>query len=388
VYVGSPEGTRIAGLGAARMLAAAGPRRFSRLQPLLDALPAGLPALVGFSYDPEGPVSPEWSGHPAATALVPQMTVVREGGRSRLIVAVPPGARPRAVLEAAASLRVPDEPVPPRGPSVTVTADPAAGAWRDAVAEAVGAAEAGTIAKVVLARSVRVSLGDPIPAFDVVALLARRYPDCRVFGWQSGEATFVGASPELLVARRGSRFHTVALAGSAARSTSPEADRRLADGLLAGEKDRSEHAIVVEEIARRLAPLADVIDVPAVPVVERFATVQHLSTPIVGRTGAAILELASALHPTPAVGGHPTPEAVAFQSKLEQIDRGWYSGGIGWADAAGDGEIAVALRSALMTGDRAILYAGNGIVVGSDPDAELEETRLKLRPLLDLLSGA
>ena len=100
-----------------------------------------------------------------------------------------------------------------------------------------------------------------------------------------------------------------------------------------------------------------------------------------------MLELAEALHPTPAVGGHPSPDAIAFQSKLEQIDRGWYAGGIGWADASGDGEIAVALRCALIRGERAVLYAGNGIVVGSDPDTEIEETRFKLRPLLGLLTS-
>jgi len=148
-----------------------------------------------------------------------------------------------------------------------------------------------------------------------------------------------------------------------------------------------EHAIVVDEIGRRLAPLTDLIDVPPVPVVERYATVQHLATPIVGRTSSTVLELAEALHPTPAVGGHPESEAIAFQSKLERIDRGWYTGGVGWADAAGDGEIAVALRCALIRGEGAVLYVGNGIVAGSDPDAEVEETRLKLRPLLNLLTG-
>lgn len=388
VYVSSPEGARIGGLGIARRTSAAGPERFQRLRPLLRDLPSGLPALIGFSYDPDGPVSPEWAGHPAATALIPQISVIREVGRSRLVVAVPPGVDPRTVLAAAASLRIPDAPAAPRATSTTVTSDPAVGEWRNAVAEAVAAAESGAIDKVVLARSVRVALGAPISAFDVVALLARRYPDCRVFGWQAGETTFLGASPELLVARRGSRFRTVALAGSAPRSTSTEDDRRLADSLLASGKDRSEHSIVVDEIVERLQPLAEVLDAPSVPVVERYATVQHLATPIVGRTSATVLELAAALHPTPAVGGHPVPDALSFQAKLEPIDRGWYSGGIGWADSTGDGEIAVALRSGLVTGERAILYAGNGIVVGSDPDAEVEETRLKLRPLLDLLSGA
>lgn len=388
VYTSSPEGRRIGGLGVALKATAGGADRLSRLRPALRGLPAGLPAFVGFSYDPGGPVAPEWSEFPPAAVVVPQIAVVRESGRSRLAVAVPPGADPGAVLAAAASLRHPDRPRVPRAASVTVTSEPGVDEWRRAVAEAVEAAESGMITKVVLARSVRVGMGSPIAAFDVVALLADRYPECRVFGWQQGRSAFVGASPELLVSRRGGRFRSVALAGSAARSAAPGDDRRLADSLLASSKDRVEHAVVVEEILRRLGPLAEVVDVPPVPVVERYATVQHLSTPVVGRTAATILELAEALHPTPAVGGHPEPEALAFQAKLEQIDRGWYAGGIGWADSSGDGDVAVGLRSALIGGDGAVLYAGNGIVAGSDPDAEVEETRIKLRPLLDLLTGA
>jgi len=386
-FAGSPDGTRVGGLGVALRSVESGPGRLRRLRPFMRDLPVGVPALIGFSYDPEGPATREWSGFPSATAVVPQISVIREAGRSRLVIAVPPGADASSVLAAAGSLRMPGEPVPLPASSVTVSADPPVEGWRASVAEAADAAAAGVVDKVVLARTVRVGLGAPIPAFDLVALLANRYPDSRVFGWQSGEATFLGASPELLVARHGGRFRTVALAGSAARGATPAEDRRLADELLAGEKDRVEHAIVVDEIGRRLAPLTDLIDVPPVPVVERYATVQHLATPIVGRTSSTVLELAEALHPTPAVGGHPESEAIAFQSKLERIDRGWYTGGVGWADAAGDGEIAVALRCALIRGEGAVLYVGNGIVAGSDPDAEVEETRLKLRPLLNLLTG-
>ncbi len=387
VFTGSPEGTRIGGLGIARRSVASGPDRLRRLRPFLRDLPADVVALVGFSYDSGGPATREWSGFPAASAVVPQISVIREAGRSRVVIAVPPGVDPSSVLASAASLRIQGQPVPPADSSATVVSEPPVEEWRDSVARAVAAASEGPVEKVVLARTVRVGLGAPIAAFDVVALLGDRHPDCRVFGWQSGEVTFVGASPELLIARRGGSFWTVALAGSAARGTTGDEDRRLAADLLGRDKDRVEHSIVVDEIRRRLEPLADLVDFPPAPVVERYATVQHLATSIVGRTRSTVLELAEALHPTPAVGGHPAAEAIALQSKLERIDRGWYTGGIGWADAAGDGEISVALRCALVRGERAVLYAGNGIVMGSDPDAEVEETRLKLRPLLDLLTG-
>ena len=388
VFTGSPDGTRIGGLGIARQFVASGPDRLRRLRPFLRDLPAGVVALVGFSYDPAGPAAQEWSGFPAASAVVPQISVIREAGRSRVVIAVPPGVDPSYVLASAASLRMQGPSSPPVASSATVSSEPPVGEWRDSVARAVAALSEGIVEKVVLARTVRVGLGTPIAAFDVVALLGDRYPDCRVFGWQSGEATFLGASPELLIGRRGGSFWTVALAGSAARGATGDEDRRWAADLLGRAKDRVEHSIVVDEIGRRLEPLTDLIDIPPAPVVERYATVQHLATPIVGRTRRTVLELAEALHPTPAVGGHPLAEAIALQSKLERIDRGWYTGGIGWADAAGDGEISVALRCALILGERAVLYAGNGIVAGSDPDAEVEETRLKLRPMMDLLTGA
>jgi len=198
---------------------------------------------------------------------------------------------------------------------------------------------------------------------------------------------FLGATPELLVTRERERFHISPLAGSGPRGVDADDDRRLGDELLASEKDRLEHSIVVDDVVRRLTPITKGITHPSVPVLERFATVQHLATPIAGSTDRRVLDLAGVLHPTAAVGGFPRSEALAFIAKQEGIDRGWYSGGIGWIEPGGDGEIAVALRCALVRGDQAIIYAGNGIVKGSDPGDELAETRLKLRPMLDLLTG-
>jgi isochorismate synthase len=254
------------------------------------------------------------------------------------------------------------------------------------VSETVAAIRSGLLDKAVLARALDLETGAPIEPFELVARLRSRYPESRVFGWAAGASAFVGATPELLVARAGRRFHTTPLAGSVRRGGDVDEDRRLADRLLASDKDRSEHAMVVDEIVARLQPLAETLDVPPGPMVERFATVQHLATRITGTGPAGLLGLVDALHPTPAVAGTPTADALAFIDKVEALDRGWYAGGIGWADSGGDGEISLALRSALLRGGTARLYAGNGIVAGSMEDAELEETRLKLRPLLDLLT--
>ncbi len=190
------------------------------------------------------------------------------------------------------------------------------------------------------------------------------------------------------MAREAERFQLRPLAGSAPRGATADEDRRLGDGLLASEKDRLEHAIVVDDAVARLEPLSTGISRPAHPIVDRLPTVQHLATPITGTTSARILELVGAVHPTAAVGGSPRAEALGFIDKQEGIDRGWYAGGIGWIDPDGDGDLAVALRCALVRGGHATVYAGNGIVAGSDPDRELAETRLKLRPMLELLTGA
>lgn len=386
-FFGSPDGRAVGGLGAARRIVAAGADRFVRLDREPSGLPPGAVALVGFSFAPDGSTSAEWSGFPPAEVVVPQIAVIREGGRSRLVIAVPPGSDPAGVLASVATLRpAPDPRVGVEGP-LLIDPIPSPEVWGEQVEEAVASIRAGGLDKVVLARALRVRPGGRVGGFDVVAMLRDRYPRARVFGWQAGDAVFVGASPEMLVRRRGARFEALPLAGSAPRGRTPAEDRAFGDELLASAKDRAEHALVVEEVARRLIPMADAIDVAPEPHLERFATVQHLATPVTGTGSARLLQLVDALHPTPAVGGSPTPEALAFIAKVEAIDRGWYAGGIGWIDGAGDGETAVALRCGLVRGDALLMFAGNGIVADSDPGAEVTETRLKFRPLLDLITG-
>ncbi len=159
---------------------------------------------------------------------------------------------------------------------------------------------------------------------------------------------------------------------------------------MSSEKDRREHAVVVDDIVARLDPIVARVTAPSTPTLLKMANVQHLASEVVGILHAprSVVEVAGDLHPTPAVAGLPLAEALAFISKTESIDRGWYSGGIGWTDGSGDGQIAIALRCALVRGDTAHLFAGAGIVAGSHPEGELEETRLKFRPLLNLLTEA
>lgn len=386
-FYASPDGPSLGGLGTALTTIGSGVDRLGRLDAGIAGVAGDLPFFTGFAFDEHGPSGPDWEGFAPAAAVLPEVTIVRSGGRSRLSVAVKPGSDGRLLFGLLSALRPPGRLGGPLEVDHTVESRPTATDWSDLVGEAVAAIDAGSLEKVVLGRTVRVHAPEALRAFDLVARLRDLYPECRVYGWQAGDAVFIGASPELLVAREGGRFRLNPLAGSARRGTDGEEDRLLGDALMASDKDRHEHAVVVEDVVGRLRPLVATIDHPARPILQRFATVQHLATPISGRTDRRVLELADALHPTAAVGGTPRAEALGFIAKQEGIDRGWYAGGIGWASPGGDGELAVALRCALVRGDLAIVYAGNGIVAGSDPEQELAETRLKLRPMLDLLTG-
>ena len=381
-FFASPGGTRGAGWASPGRPPPRARRAWPPSTPRLQVLPAGAEAFLGFSFVEEGPTSPEWEGFPAAAVRLPQIGAVRREGHTRLTLAVPPGANPAAVLAAASTLRFP---APPEAPAaVSLREAPPGEEWQRKVAAVVAALGRGGPAKVVLARTLQVALEQPPEPFDLVALLWERFPAAYAYGWQAGPAALVGASPELLVARRGRRFACRPLAGSAGRGADPEADRRLGAALLGSTKDLAEHAFVVEAVIAALRPLADSLEVPAGPILDRLPGVQHLATPLAGTTTARLLALAGALHPTPAVGGVPRDAALTAIAVAEGFDRGWYAGGVGWGEAGGDGEVALALRGALVRYDLATLYAGAGILAGSDPAAEAAETRLKLGAMLGL----
>ena len=253
--------------------------------------------------------------------------------------------------------------------------------WLALIADAVDAIGRGRMRKVVLAREVTVDANRPILAVDVLGRLRALYPSCMLFSVEG----FVGASPELLVARAGVHVRAQPMAGTIPRSGDPAVDARLAAGLLASEKDREEHALVVDEVAAMLTPHCTSLDVPAAPSIIPLRNVSHLGTMLTGRLregGPSALALAALLHPTPAVAGTPTPDALAYIAAVEGLDRGRFAGPVGWVDARGDGEWAVGVRSAELDGHRARLFAGVGVVADSVPEAELAETQLKLQALL------
>jgi len=247
----------------------------------------------------------------------------------------------------------------------------------------------GDLKKVVLARQLNVRGQRRFDPARVLGRLRADYADCFGFAVALGDRCFLGATPERLVRLRQHSVRATCLAGSIARGTTPEQDRRLGEELLASAKDRAEHAFVVDAICAALDEVCGG-KVSAGPLsLMKLRNVQHLFTPIVGRVanGRSVLDLVDRLHPTPAVGGSPRPAAIEKIRQFEGLDRGWYAAPIGWMDARGDGEFAVGIRSALLRGSQATLFAGCGIVAGSDPEREYAESCLKLRPMLSVLGG-
>ncbi len=270
--------------------------------------------------------------------------------------------------------------------SLDVTPIPAPDVFADAVARARGRIGSGEMEKVVLARMLVVRADRDFDRRRLLERLREREPDAYTFavhGW-------IGASPELLVSRFGLDVVSNPLAGTARRGGTEPEDRAAAESLLRSAKDRSEHTPVVDAVARGLAPACRSLTVPPEPSVLPTGTVWHLSTRIEGllrRPPASALRLASLLHPTPAVCGTPPDRAMQVIHDLEPFDRTLYAGIVGWMDANGDGEWAVALRCAEVQGAMASLFAGAGIVADSDPEAEVAETDAKFASMLGALDA-
>ncbi|MEX0985416.1 MAG: isochorismate synthase [Actinomycetota bacterium] len=266
--------------------------------------------------------------------------------------------------------------------------EPEPALFEGAVREVARRVRGGDLRKAVLARTIEVGAGRTLDPRRLAHRLRAVDPHAFTFIAPAGEGVLVGASPELLVSRRGTEVRANPLAGSAPRSGDRDEDRAFADGLVRSSKDREEHAVVVEAVMEVLSPLCERLRADPEPVLAETPNVWHLSTRIEGRLRApapSALDLVAALHPTPAVAGTPTDVAMGLLHQLESFDRGSYAGPVGWIDAAGDGTWAIALRCALLRGEQATLYAGAGIVGESDPAAELDETDRKFRAFLDAL---
>lgn len=450
-------GCSIAGLGAAHRVMAEGTARFGEvgsgwdalLADALIALPddatrlgAGPLLLGGFRFDPLAPRTEAWAAFPDALLILPRLTLVRADGDRCLLTLnalVAPNTDPLADAGALLALRdlALDLPAPDtawgglartagggsghqtiaRGHEVAPAATHPmeaedvlpAGAWQAAVADTARQIREGRYEKVVLARQVRLHSPQPFDAAAALERLRGRYPSAFLFavgipGATGEEALFLGATPERLIRLEGELLETSVLAGSTRRGATPDEDRALGQSLLASAKDRHEHQVVATMLHTALAPLCRRLEIAATPSLLRLANVQHLHTPVRGLLagGHSILDLVARLHPTPAVGGMPREAALSAIRERESMDRGWYAAPVGWIDSQGQGEFAVALRSALLHNaapqsqapsggqkgeSEALLFAGCGIMGDSDPEREYAESAMKLRAMLAALEG-
>jgi salicylate biosynthesis isochorismate synthase/menaquinone-specific isochorismate synthase len=404
------DGSALAAVGSVRALEARGPDRFEQTARRWRALAAaaiaddadgppgsGLVSLGGFAFASDGASSPRWDGFEPASLVVPEVSLARKAGRVSLTVnleVAPDDIHEDAIGRVRQRLReLRRVPLPlldpdPAGEFAVLSPMPPAH-YEEAVASAVRRIRAGELEKIVLARDVEVRAPAPHDPAAILGVLREAFSSSYVFAVGRGDATFMAATPELLVRREGQRASTVALAGSIGRSADPSVDDHLGEQLLGSDKDREENAIVARRIVQTLAPHSVWVTAAPDPVVVRVANIQHLATPIRAQLTSPIgaIELAGVLHPTPAVGAEPGELAWTLIPALEGLDRGWYAGTVGWTDATGDGEFCVALRCALLRDRVAHLYAGGGIVRDSDPAAELAETEVKLQVMLPLLAG-
>lgn len=418
-------GTVLVGAGTAWALEASGVHRFRRIrdlwrQALADAVIEGLPgthgtgpvALGGFAFDPmgsarrSGPGRPGgatgiWSDFPDAWLAVPRFLLTQARDETWLTVNVrlTPGSDPAEEI-GAIELDLADWLAPPGLLDPFERAgeapDPTPGLlieevepdrWSARVQALARDIRRGKPVKAVLARQVRLQAHRPFTLSRVLQALLESYPNCSVFAFCRGSSCFVGATPEWLVRLRERQLYSMALAGSAARGLTEEDDRHLAQALLQSQKERTEHALVLAAIQEALRDLCETLELPSEPGLLHLPTLQHLYTPVTGRirAGYTVLDVVERLHPTPAVGGYPREAALQWLAGHEQLDRGWYAGPVGWIDPQGGGEFAVAIRSALVQGRKAWLFAGCGIMAESDPAREYEESWLKLQPMLRAL---
>ncbi|HKF84947.1 MAG TPA: isochorismate synthase [Candidatus Limnocylindrales bacterium] len=408
------EGSAFVGVGRAWAVEAAGAARFGEAERAWSGLiararvdgppgatgPAGPVLLGGMGFTGRAPAADDpWAPFGGSSLVLPELLLTVTPAGAFVTASIVDGgegdARRLEGLWSWLGARARDLAPSPNGiiampvfaPLRIVDEQPTHDAWRRLVGMYAGAVGRGRIDKVVLARRVGMRSRVELDVPNALRRLAASAPESTTYAFRRGGRTFLGATPEGLVATRGRTFRTVAVAGTIRRGVDAAEDADLARRLLASEKDREEHAIVVDAIRDLLAPVADSLIVAPEARVMTLRFLQHLVTDITGTLpeGRGLLALGERLHPTPAVGGDPREVALALIDEHEGFDRGWYAGPIGWLGADGDGELCVALRCGIVDRTQATLFAGCGIVADSDPDQEWEESRIKLRAVIAAL---
>lgn len=370
---------------------------YSITEPKEQFLGVGPVIMGAFSFDPNKEKTQLWRNFPVAKMMVPQHLLTISNGEYWLTVNVIVNAdtninKMAELLVDEQSNLIADAHYANEGLSGQalsideITKDE----WLAAVDTVAGQIRNNEIEKVVLAREIRVKSDVPFITEDILNRLRKEQPTSYIFALESNGDCFIGATPERLIKKEGSEAFTTCLAGSIARGKSKAEDIQLGNELLNDEKNLHEHDVVVRAITSAFEQGCVQVEVPEKPALYKVRDIQHLYTPIVGRVkeDVSLLTLVEKLHPTPALGGYPKQEALEKIREIEHLDRGLYAGPVGWLDGIGNGEFAVGIRSGLLQGKEASLFAGCGIVGNSDPVSEYKETQMKFRPMLSALGGS
>ncbi len=333
-----------------------------------------------------------WKGFPYSRWVVPALLFTSIAGRNHVILAAHLDPSTEGWLKryytrlasTIANLRAEPTttPVPLRLNSL-----PSRRQWISLARQALGSISKSKLRKVVLSRSVRILFDDDIKCSIVLKKLIESSPNSTVFAIKDGDTTFLGASPEHLLLLKDREIRVDCLAASAPRSSDGEVDKSLGLNLLSEKKSRYEHRLVVQSVKRSLSPLCSEIEAPEKPILKRLKNIQHLHTIVKGHLlpTTNIWSTALSLWPTPATAGEPKEPAIRWIQDFEPADRGWYSGVVGCINANGDGNLVVSIRSGVIRERHAVLFAGSGIVPGSDPVREFEETNWKMAIMMKAL---
>lgn len=398
------EGHTILGLGTAYECTGTGAERFSSISAAWNAITQHAViegncsplSLGGFRFDTERPASSVWQGFTDGTLTIPRLAIQSTKGINTLIASEMISPE-QSIDEAVTSILLFGKDIfreemvyDPRPENIILACESmdARERWGCFVHDALQSLSNKGLHKIVAARTLHVQSTCSIPVARVINRLRSENPAACVFAFGRSGAYFIGATPEILFSAASGKFRTMALAGSIARGADEMEDNRLGKQLLASKKDRLEHDIVVRTVRETLTPHCSFIHSDPSPSLHKLHAVQHLITQFRGKIEAKsnLLDIVAALHPTPAVGGLPLQPALQFLRTHEDFDRGWYAGPVGWLDAEGNGEFMVALRSGLVRGSQALLFAGCGLVPGSNPDLEFTETQLKFKTMLNGMS--
>ncbi len=351
----------------------------------------------GFSFDPKSIKNSEWDGFPSAYFVVPTFQLMIKNGEASISInliterndAAEEFERLQNERDLLMRMAARTEKESLAKPKVVSIEERAKEQYMTAVANVAQQINNGEASKVVIARSLTMNFEEEVQSVTALHHISNEQQESYHFGLQKDNQLFFGATPERLIEISGGHAYSACVAGSIRRGKSASEDDKLGIELLEDCKNREEHQYVVNMISNVFEQFCTDISIPSKPELMKIRDIQHLFTPVEGKVakGIDIFSLVEALHPTPALGGMPTDTSMQIIRQEENMDRGYYAAPIGWIDSAGNGEFAVAIRSALLEGDRAYLYAGGGIVAESEVEKEYEETWVKFRPVLRALGG-